>query len=108
MLCSLAMKAKRTLPPGKVARRPRGNFQTSQKKDREAIDAAFKRKIGDDGFRPQGAFGRKEKHPEASKPSRFPEASQVLKPRSLYPGIEQDGGPELRDWACSDSDENTF
>jgi hypothetical protein len=79
MLCSLAMKAKRALPPGKVARRPRGNFQTSQRKDREAIDAAFKRKIGDDGFRPHGAFGRKafkEKHPEASKPSRFPEASQ--------------------------------
>jgi hypothetical protein len=53
------MKTKRVLPPTKVGRRPRRKVETSQKKDREAIDAAFKRMIGDDGFRPQGAFGRK-------------------------------------------------
>jgi hypothetical protein len=58
--CSLVMKTKRTLPPTKVgARRPRRNFERSQKEDRDAIDAAFKRKIGDDGFRPHGVFGRK-------------------------------------------------
>jgi len=42
--CSLVMKTKRTLPPTKVgARRPRRNFERSQKEDRDAIDAAFKR-----------------------------------------------------------------
>jgi hypothetical protein len=50
------MKAKRTLPPPAVRRRRRRSFETSQKKDREAIDTAFKRLVGDDGFRPQGAF----------------------------------------------------
>ena len=35
------MKTKRILPPTKVgARRPRRNFETSQKKVRDAIDAA--------------------------------------------------------------------
>jgi len=29
----------------------------SQKKERDAIDAALKRLVGDDGFRPKGAFG---------------------------------------------------
>jgi hypothetical protein len=29
----------------------------SQKKEHDAMDAALKRLIGDDGFRPQGIFG---------------------------------------------------
>ena len=53
------MKDKRTLPLTKVGRRHRGKSVQSQKKDIEAINKAFKRKIGDDGFRPQGVFGRK-------------------------------------------------
>jgi hypothetical protein len=56
------MKAKRTLPPIKVGFRIRRNYETSQKKDRDAIDAAFKRKIGEDGFRLHGAFGRKHRN----------------------------------------------
>jgi hypothetical protein len=48
------MKAKSNLPPPTIGRRPRRNFETSQKKVREAIDAALKRKLGDDGFRPRG------------------------------------------------------
>jgi hypothetical protein len=55
---SLVMKSKRNLTKLK-ARRPRRKFETTQKKDRDAIDAAFKRMIADDGFRPYGAFGRK-------------------------------------------------
>jgi hypothetical protein len=55
--CSLVMKAKRTVPSAKV--RARRKFETSQKKDRDAIDAALKRMMGDDGFRPHGAFGRR-------------------------------------------------
>jgi len=80
------MKAKRTLPPSKVGLRTQRNFETSQRKVRDLIDAAFKRKIGDDGFRPNGAFGRKafkEKHPEHSKPSRFPEAAQEGRPQRV-------------------------
>jgi hypothetical protein len=50
------MKLKRALPPTKIGRRPRRN-ESSQKKDRDAINAALKRLLGDDGFRPQGAFG---------------------------------------------------
>jgi hypothetical protein len=38
------MKTKRTLPPTKAGRRPRHNYEESQKKVREAIDAAFKKK----------------------------------------------------------------
>jgi hypothetical protein len=57
-----AMKAKRNLPPTTVGRRSRRSFETSQKKVREAIDAALKRKIGDDGFRQQGVFGKKRLH----------------------------------------------
>jgi hypothetical protein len=53
------MKGKRTLPPTKVGRRLRGNYERTQKKDLEAIDAALKRKIGDDGFRPRGRFRQK-------------------------------------------------
>ena len=53
------MKNKPTLPQTKIERRPRRNFETTQKKDRDAIDAAFKRKIGDNGLRPRGEFGRK-------------------------------------------------
>jgi hypothetical protein len=51
------MKTKKTLPPATIGRRPRRSSDTSQKKDRDAIDAALKRLLGDDGFRPQGAFG---------------------------------------------------
>jgi hypothetical protein len=51
------MKVKRSLPPTKIGRRPKRNYESSQKKDREAIEAAFKRLIGEDGFKPQGAFG---------------------------------------------------
>ena len=43
----------------RVGRAPRRNVEMSQKKEREAIDAAFKRNIGNEGFRPHGAFGRK-------------------------------------------------
>jgi hypothetical protein len=53
------MKAKRTLPPVKAGPRNRAKSVQSQKKDIEAINKAFKRKIGDDGYRSQGAFGRK-------------------------------------------------
>jgi hypothetical protein len=53
------MKAKRILPPVKVGPRNRAKSVQSQKKDIEAINRAFKRKIGDDGYRSQGAFGRK-------------------------------------------------
>jgi hypothetical protein len=49
---------KRIVPSTKVGRRTRRSFETSQKKVREAIDAALKRKVGDDGFKPAGAFGR--------------------------------------------------
>lgn len=56
------MKAKRNLPPTTVGRRSRRSFETSQKKVREAIDAALKSKIGDDGFRQQGVFGKKRLH----------------------------------------------
>jgi hypothetical protein len=51
------MKLKRSLPPNKIGRRPKRIYESSQKKDREAIEAAFKRLVGEDGFRPQGAFG---------------------------------------------------
>jgi hypothetical protein len=51
------MKAKRSLPPTTIGRRFRRSYETSQKKDRDAIDAAYKRLIGDDGFRPEGVFG---------------------------------------------------
>jgi hypothetical protein len=37
------MKTKRTLPPSKIGRAHRRNVEMSQKKVREAIDAAFKR-----------------------------------------------------------------
>jgi len=53
------MKAKHTLPPVKAGPRNRAKSVQSQKKDIEAINKAFKRKIGDDGYRSQGAFGRK-------------------------------------------------
>jgi hypothetical protein len=53
------MKAKDPLRPVKVGPRNRAKSVQSQKKDIEAINKAFKRKIGDDGFRSQGAFGRK-------------------------------------------------
>jgi hypothetical protein len=53
------MKAKRILPAVKVGPRNRAKSAQSQKKDIEAINKAFKRKIGDDGYRSQGAFGRK-------------------------------------------------
>jgi hypothetical protein len=52
-----AMKLKRSLPPTKIGRRPKRHYESSQKKDREAIEAAFKRLVGEDGFKPQGAFG---------------------------------------------------
>ena len=54
-----AMKTKSALPPTTVGDRPRRSFETSQKKDRDAIDAAFKKLIGEDGFRAHGAFGRR-------------------------------------------------
>ena len=53
------MKAKHTVPPVKAGPRNRAKSEQSQKKDIEAINKAFKRKIGDDGYRSQGAFGRK-------------------------------------------------
>ena len=52
------MKAKHTLPPVKVGPRKRAESEQSQKKDIEAINRAFKRKIGDDEYRSQRAFGR--------------------------------------------------
>jgi hypothetical protein len=52
-----AMKLKRSLPPNKIGRRPKRNYEASQKKDRDAIEAAFKRLVGEDGFKPQGVFG---------------------------------------------------
>jgi hypothetical protein len=51
-----AMKPKRNLPPTTTGHRPRRNFGMSQKKERDAIDAALNRLIGDDGFRPRGIF----------------------------------------------------
>jgi hypothetical protein len=51
------MKLKRSLSPAKIGRRPKRNYESSQKKDRQAIETAFKRLVGEDGFRPQGAFG---------------------------------------------------
>jgi hypothetical protein len=59
LYCPLVMKAKRTLTPVKVGPRNRAKSAQSQKKDIEAINNAFKRKIGEDGYRSQGAFGRK-------------------------------------------------
>ena len=59
LYCRLIMKARRTLTPVKVGPRNRAKSAQSQKKDIEAINKAFKRKIGDDGYRSQGAFGRK-------------------------------------------------
>jgi hypothetical protein len=56
-VCVFAMKAKRTLPPITTGRQPRRRSGMSQMEEREAIDAALKRLIGDDGFRPQGIFG---------------------------------------------------
>jgi hypothetical protein len=35
----------------------------SQKKERDAVDAALKRLIGDDKFRPQGIFGTRKSTP---------------------------------------------
>ena len=35
------MKAKRSLPPTTIGRRFRRSYETSQKKDRDAIDAAY-------------------------------------------------------------------
>jgi hypothetical protein len=52
-----AMKAKRTLPAVTTGHQPRRRSGMSQKKERDAIDAALERLIGDDGFRPQGIFG---------------------------------------------------
>jgi hypothetical protein len=57
------MKAKRTLPATTTGRRPRSSFGTSQKKERDAVDAALKRLIGDDKFRPQGIFGTRKSTP---------------------------------------------
>jgi hypothetical protein len=54
---SFAMKAKHILPPKTSSRRSRRRSGMSQKEERDAIDAAFKRLIGDDGFKPQGVFG---------------------------------------------------
>ena len=65
------MKAKRSLPPTTIGRRFRRSYETSQKKDRDAIDAAYKRLIGDDGFRPEAVFGPRrtdKKVPGNSKP----------------------------------------
>ena len=59
LYCPRVMKAKHTLPSAKVGPRNRAKPEQSQKKDIEAINRAFKRKIGDDGYRSQGAFGRK-------------------------------------------------
>jgi hypothetical protein len=47
------------LLPIKVGRRPGRNFETTQKKDRQAINAAFKSKIADDSFSSHGTFGRR-------------------------------------------------
>jgi hypothetical protein len=58
-VCVFAMKAKRTLPASTTGRRPRRSFETSQKKERDAIDAALKRLMGDDGFRPRGVFSKR-------------------------------------------------
>jgi hypothetical protein len=52
-------ESQNTLPPVKAGPRNRAKSVQSQKKDIEAINKAFKRKIGDDGYRSQGAFGRK-------------------------------------------------
>jgi hypothetical protein len=53
------MKAKPALPPVKLGPRNRAKSIQSQKKDIEAINKAFKRKIGDGGYQSQGAFGRR-------------------------------------------------
>jgi hypothetical protein len=54
---STNVKAKRTLPPIMTGRKPRRRSGMNQKKEGDAIDAAFRRLIGDDGFKPQGVFG---------------------------------------------------
>ena len=54
----LVKKMKRTVPPTTIVRRKRLTFETTQKEEREAINAAFKRLVGDDGFRANGAFGK--------------------------------------------------
>ena len=51
-------ESQHTLPPVKVGPRKRAESEQSQKKDIEAINRAFKRKIGDDEYRSQRAFGR--------------------------------------------------
>jgi hypothetical protein len=72
------MKAKRTLPPTTVGRRLRRSYETSQKKDRDAIDAAYKRLIGDDGFRPEGAFGTRRADKKVSWDSKPPTMSSFI------------------------------
>jgi len=69
--CFLVMKIKRSLPPTRVGRRPRRKYETSQKRDRDAIDAAFKRKLGDDGFQPGGVFGAKKRQSEGERVTRY-------------------------------------
>ena len=54
-----AMKAKRTLPGKSTGREPRRRSGMSQKEERDAIDAALKRLMGDDGFRPRGVLAKR-------------------------------------------------
>jgi hypothetical protein len=54
----LVKKMKRTVPPTTIGRRKRFTSETTQKEEREAINAALKRLVGEDGFRANGAFGK--------------------------------------------------
>ena len=49
---------KRTVPPTTIVRRKRLTFETTQKEEREAINAALKRLVGDDGVIANGASGK--------------------------------------------------
>jgi hypothetical protein len=55
----LVKKIKRTIPPVTVGRRKRFTSEMSQQKEREAINAALKRLVGEDGFRANGAFSKR-------------------------------------------------
>jgi hypothetical protein len=54
----LMKKIKRTLPPTTIGRRKRFTSEKTQKEEREAINAALKKLVGEDGFRANGAFGK--------------------------------------------------
>jgi hypothetical protein len=56
------MGSKRTLPPTTSGQQYRPNFGITQKNERAAIDAGFKRVLGNDAFGLPGSFRKKRRN----------------------------------------------